>query len=205
MKLFSMIAVAGSLALAAPLQAQLFYVGVRAGAAVPRGAFEDEQFASQEQFLAGAKQSFGYGADAGINLGPLGFYAGYDKIDFECAPGSCGSEDSKYKLEGVSAGLRLSVPLFPVVKPWVKGGITLAELQSDFGPTSSRANFKTERTPGYEAAVGIDIPFAGIFSLTPQVRYVRQKFDLEIGPDNKLSNDADYYTFDIGLRLRSPI
>jgi opacity protein-like surface antigen len=205
MKLLSMIAVGAGIALATPVQAQLFYVGVRGGAAVPKGAFENEQFASQEQFLAGAKQSFGYGADAGINLGPLGFYAGYDKIDFDCAPGSCGSEDSKYKLEGVSAGVRLSVPLFPVIKPWLKGGITLAELESDFGPTSSRANFKTERTPGYEVGAGIDIPFGGIFSLTPQVRYVRQKLDLEIGSGNKLTNDADYYTFDLGLRLRSPL
>ena len=194
-------------ATATPVQAQLFYVGIRGGAGIPKGSFED-QATTQEQLLAGAKQGFGYGLDAGINLGPLGFYAGFDKIDFECAPQSCGGEDSKYKLQGVSAGVRLSIPLFPIIKPWVKGGVTLAELESDFGMASSRSQFTTERTPGYELGAGIDIPFGGIFSLTPQVRYIGQKLDYRIpglSTGDEVSNDANYYTFDLGLRLRSPL
>ncbi len=203
------IALTTSLALAIPVQAQLFYVGLRGGAGVPTGSFEDPQFASQEQFVAGAKAGFGYGLDAGINLGPIGVYAGFDKINFECAEQSCGSSDSKYKLQGVSAGVRLSIPLVPVIKPWVKAGVTLSELEGDFGTTSSRARFTTERTPGYELGAGFDIPFAGgFFSLTPQVRYVGQKLDYKIpglSTGDEISNDANYYTFDLGLRLRSPL
>jgi opacity protein-like surface antigen len=205
MKLLSMIAVAATMAFAAPLQAQLFYVGIRGGTAMPRGEFENEEFENADQFIAGAKRSLGYGLDAGVNLGPLGFYGGYDKINFDCNPGTCASDDSNYKLEGVSAGVRLSVPLIPIIKPWVKAGVTLAELESDYGPTSSKTNFKSDRTPGYELGAGVDIPFGGIFSFTPQVRYVRQKFDIELGSGTKVTNDADYYTFDLGLRLRSPI
>ena len=208
MKLLVMISVAAGMAIATPVQAQLFYIGVRGGAGVPKGAFEDKEFATEDQFLAGAKAGFGYGLDAGINLGPLGVYAGFDKINFECAPESCSAEDSKYKLQGVSAGVRLSIPLFPIIKPWVKGGVTFSELDAEFGGTSSKTSFTTERTPGYELGAGIDIPFGGIFSLTPQVRYVGQKLDYKIPgvtTGDKISNDANYYTFDLGLRLRSPL
>lgn len=202
-------AVPAFLAFAAPLEAQLFYVGIRGGAGVPTGAFEDPQFATEEQFVAGAKAGFGYGLDAGINLGPVGVYAGFDKINFECAEQSCGSADSKYRLQGVSAGVRLSIPLVPVIKPWVKAGVTLSELEGDFASTSSRARFTTERTPGYELGAGFDIPFlGGFFSLTPQVRYVGQKLDYKIpgvSTGDEVSNDANYYTFDLGLRLRSPL
>src|SRR5687767_8778481 len=107
MKLLAVAGIVAALAAASPVQAQLFYVGIRGGAGVPKGAFEDAP-ASQEQFLAGAKHGFGYGLDAGINLGPLGFYAGFDKINFDCATETCGADDSRYKLQGVSAGVRLS-------------------------------------------------------------------------------------------------
>lgn len=207
MRFLAAAAVAAALAVATPVQAQLFYFGIRGGAGVPKGSFEDPA-ATQDQFLAGARQGFGYGLDAGINLGPLGLYAGFDKIDFDCAPESCGGEDSKYRLQGVSAGVRLSIPLIPIVKPWVKGGVTLADLETDFGMASSKSHFKTERTPGYELGAGIDIPFGGIFSLTPQVRYVGQKLDYRIPgltTGDEASNDANYYTFDLGLRLRTPL
>ena len=47
-----------------------------------------------------------------------------------------------------------------------------------------------------------------VFSLTPQVRYIGQKLDYRLpGIDSpgKQSNEANYYTFDIGLRLRTPL
>jgi opacity protein-like surface antigen len=195
---------AGMVATAAsPLSAQLLYVGVRGGAGIPHGKFSETQGAIG-QVADGAKTGFGYGLDAGVNLGPIGLYAGFDRIEFECDEAACAS-DSNYKLQGISGGVRLSIPLFPLIKPWVKGGVTYNELAAEYGPTSSLSDFETDRKPGYEIGAGFDIPLAGGFlSLTPQVRYVRQKLDYEAGGQTT-SNDVNYYTVDVGLRLRSPI
>ena len=163
---------------------------------------------TEGSLLVGAKSGFGYGLDAGINLGPIGFYAGFDKIQFDCSEESCAADDGSYKLQGVSGGVRLSIPLFPIVRPWVKAGVTFNDLDVDFGAASSRTRFSTERTPGYELGAGIDIPFGGILSLTPQVRYIGQKLDYRIPgvtTGDKRSEEANYYTFDLGLRLRTPI
>ncbi len=210
MKHFPFVAImAGLLASATPLHAQLLYVGLRGGAGIPTGSFSETSSSSESGVLDGARAGFGYGLDAGINLGPLGFYAGFDRMKFDCAEQSCGARDSKYKLQGVSAGVRLSVPLFPFVKPWVKGGVTFNELDAEFGDASSVPQFSTERSPGYELGAGIDIPIAGgFFSVTPQVRYVGQKLDYRIPgvtTGGKVSTAANYYTMDLGLRLRSPL
>jgi len=201
--------IAGLIATATPLHAQLFYVGLRGGAGIPTGSFSEISSSSEAGVLDGAKAGFGYGLDAGINLGPLGFYAGFDRIRFDCAEQSCGGRDSKYKLQGASAGVRLSVPLFPFVKPWVKGGVTFNELDAEFGHASRVPQFSTERSPGYEVGAGIDIPIAGgFFSVTPQVRYVGQKLDYRIPgvtTGGEVSTAANYYTIDLGLRLRSPL
>ena len=208
--ILSAAAAIGILASAAPAEAQLFYIGIRGGAGIPTGVFADttQGGTAEEKFLSGAKTGFGYGLDAGINLGPIGIYAGFDHINFECEVQSC-SADTKYKLQGVSAGVRLSLPLFPVVKPWVKGGVTFHELEADFSGSSSAPALSTDRTPGYELGAGVDIPFAGgFFSLTPQARYVGQKLDYKIPgvtTGNGENRTANYYTFDLGLRIRSPL
>lgn len=196
-------------AAAAPLQAQLFYVGIRGGAGIPSGVFADSvQGTNEERLLSGAKAGFGYGLDAGVNLGPLGVYAGFDRINFDCEPEACAS-DGKYRLQGVSAGLRLSVPLLPLIKPWVKAGVTFNELEANFGSSSSTPQLTTERTPGYELGAGFDLPIlGGFFSLTPQVRYIGQKLGYRIPgvtSGDTSEKAANYYTVDLGLRLRSPI
>lgn len=198
----------GSAVTALPAQAQLFYIGIRGGAGIPTGVFADSAAGtSQQRLLAAAGSGFGYGLDAGINLGPLGFYAGFDHINFECNEQAC-ADDGKYELQGVSAGLRLSVPLFPLIKPWVKAGVTFHELEADFGDASSTPALKTDRSPGYELGAGFDVPIAGGFlSLTPQVRYVGQKLDYRlpgVTTGDSSETEANYYTFDLGLRLRSP-
>lgn len=208
MKYLAVLAVTTGLAMS-PMSAdaQLFYIGLRGGAASPAGEFAKAEARTDESVLAGAKTGFGYGLDAGINLGPVGVYAGFDKMNFDCVEATC-PEDSKYKLQGVSAGVRLSIPLFPLVKPWVKGGVTFNELEAEYGSTSSFSGFKTERTPGYEIGAGVDIPFAGFFSITPQLRYVGQKLDYKIpgvSTGAESSSAANYFAFDLGLRLRSPL
>jgi opacity protein-like surface antigen len=188
--------------------AQLFYAGVRGGAAIPTGSFsETGQGSSSDALLRAAKPGLGYGVDAGVGLGPIGLYAGADRIDFECETASCAAS-GKYRLKGASAGLRLGVPLFPVIKPWVKAGVTMNKLTGSYGEPGSRNEVVTERKPGYEVGAGIDVPVMGIFSVTSQARYVSQKLKYQVpvlSTPARPAKDVSYYTFDIGFRLRSPI
>lgn len=195
--------VAGILAAsAAPLHAQLAYFGVRGGMGVPSGTFSDAyQATATDGVIRGAKPGTGYGLDAGVNLGPLGFYAGYDHIDFDCETAAC-SSTGKYKLEGVSAGIRLGIPLFPIINPWAKAGVTFNEINGTNTGTNAK-KITTDRTPGYEIGAGIDIPILALFSITPQVRYVGQKLDLKGIYEGEKTN-VSYYTFDVGLRVRTP-
>lgn len=177
--------------------AQALYAGVRVGAGIPLGGFgDDSPRTGNDALLHGATAGPGYGFDAGIGSPLFGIYAGYDRINFGCSSSACAAS-GKYRLTGVSAGVRASVPLLPLVKPWAKAGITYNEMKT----TVNGAEISTGRHPGYEVGAGVDIPvMMGFFSLTPQVRRVRQK--LPIAGSKK---SADYYTFDIGLRLRTPI
>jgi hypothetical protein len=177
--------------------AQLFYVGVRAGAATPTGDFAEKSTATgDDAFLRNGTAGLGYGLDAGFGSTLLGLYGSYDHIEFGCASGGC-STSGKAELTGYAAGVRASVPLLPLLKPWAKAGITYNEIKQKLPASSSAVSLSTGKKPGYEVGAGVDIPIMmGFFSLSPQVRYVRQKFS---------GKSADYYTFDIGLKLRSPL
>lgn len=177
--------------------AQLFYAGVRVGAATPTGDFAEKSTATgSDAFLRNGTAGLGYGLDAGLGSTLLGLYASYDHIQFGCASGAC-STSGKAELTGYAAGVRASIPLLPLIKPWAKAGITYNEIKQKLPASSSAVSMSTGKKPGYEVGAGVDIPILmGFFSLSPQVRYVRQKFS---------GRSADYYTFDIGLKLRSPL
>lgn len=179
------------------MNAQALYAGVRAGAAIPGGSFSDDAARTgNDALLHAATWGPGYGFDAGIGSPLLGFYASYDDIWFNCSSSRCASS-GKYRLKGMSAGARVSLPLVPVVKPWAKAGITYNEMTA----TLNGSSLSTGRRPGYEVGAGVDVPvMLGFFSLAPQVRRIRQK--LSLGGSKR---PADYYTFDIGLRVRTPL
>ena len=192
-----------------PARAQLFYVGVRGGAGIPTGSFGEASAASTDGLLRGAKPGLGYGLDGGISLGPLlGLYASTDRIDFDCLSEACASS-GKYKLKGVSGGVRIGIPmiaLIPLPKPWVKAGVTVNQLTGTLGGTGMKIT--TEKRPGLELGAGVDLPVMMLFTITPQVRYVRQRIKYDPPASSSFSGgtrDANYYTFDIGFRFRSPI
>lgn len=203
------VAVAVLTTAATPAGAQLFYAGIRGGAGIPTGPFAEKTTATgNDALLRNATPGFGYGLDAGIGSPLLGLYAGYDRIRFGCASGTCATS-GKYELTGISAGVRASVPLLPLIKPWAKAGITYNEMKGSFPGASSGMSVSTGKGLGYEVGAGVDIPmFLGLFSLTPQVRRVRQNLEPRLSPSTGTSagkRPADYYTFDIGLRVRSPL
>jgi hypothetical protein len=151
--------------------------------------------------MRGASPGLGYGLDAGAGAGLVGLYASYDRIQFECKDEACASS-GKYELTGYAVGVRATVPLIALLKPWAKAGITYNEMKGEVGSGTNLVRVSTGRSPGYEVGAGFDVPIlAGFGALTPQVRYVRQR----LNPNDSGKRDANYYTFDIGIRIRTPL
>ncbi|MBA2706695.1 MAG: outer membrane beta-barrel protein [Gemmatimonadaceae bacterium] len=191
-----------------PLQGQGLYFGLRGGAGFPTGAFDEKgSTIGGNPLLDAAKTGFGYGADAGVQLGPLGVYAGFDHINFDCESQSCTAE-GKYRLQGFAAGIKLLPPGVSAIRPWVKGGVTFNQLRGGYGSGNS-TELTTDRNPGYEVGIGLDIRILGLFQFTPQARYVGQNFKYRVpGVVNNATESeqgANYYTLDLGLQFVNPL
>jgi opacity protein-like surface antigen len=192
-------------ALSRSSDAQAFYAGVRGSAGIPTGEFSQEATGTgNAALLRGASPGLGYGFDAGLGSTLVGFYASYDRIQFDCQSGSCASS-GKYELTGMSAGARVGIPLLPLLKPWAKAGITYMRMNGSV----SGAAVSTEKRPGYELGAGVDIPILmGFFSLSPQIKLVRQKLEPVIATSSATTGGkrpADFYVFSLGLNVRSPL
>jgi hypothetical protein len=192
---------------ASSLTAQTISIGLRGTGSVPTGSFAETGTSSTTNtaVIEGAKTGFGYGIDAGIGLGPIGIYAGFDHIKFDCETTTCKS-DGKYTLQGVTAGVKLSLPSKSIVRPFVKGGVTFHDLEGGYGGSTSNS-LTTETTPGYEVGVGADVNFLGVLSFTPQARYVGQQLKAKIPGVNTPAADGtgvNYFSFDLGLSLHTP-
>jgi hypothetical protein len=192
-------------AAATSLQAQGLYFGLRGGAGIPTGTFSETTGSTTA--LQSAKTGFGYGADAGIGLGLIGLYAGFDHVNFDCESNTCNS-DGKYQLQGVTGGIRLNMPGQSMIRPFVKGGVTFNELKGGYGANGSQG-LTTEKNPGYEVGVGVDISILGLFSITPQARYIGQNFKYDVpGVTNTASQPeagVNYVSFDLGLQVHNPL
>jgi opacity protein-like surface antigen len=187
-------------------EAQALYVGVRGGAGIPTGEFSEKPTSTgNAALLRAASPGLGYGFDAGLGASLVGFYASYDRIQFGCQSGSCATS-GKYELTGVSAGARVGIPLLPLLKPWAKAGITYMQMK---GSVSGSPVTTGKRQPGYEVGAGVDIPILmGFFSLSPQIKMVRQKLEPVIATSSATTGGkrpADFYVFSLGLNVRSPI
>jgi hypothetical protein len=189
----------------ASLSAQSISIGLRGSGSFPTGSFAKQEPANDE-LISGAKSGFGYGLDVGVGVGPIGIYAGFDHIKFDCQTETC-QTDGKYTLQGVTAGLKVAMPMVSRFRPFVKGGVTFQDLKGGYGSSASNV-LTAERTPGYEVGVGLDYSLLGIVSLTPQARYIGQKFKPKIPgvatPETSNAQGANYFTFDLGLSVHTP-
>ena len=195
---------AAALAVTSSASGQALYAGVRGSAGIPTGGFSEETTSTgNDALLHGASAGLGYGFDAGLGSTLIGFYASYDKIQFNCQSGSC-TTSGKYELTGVSAGARVGIPLLPLLKPWAKAGITYLQMKGSVSGTA----VTTGKRPGYEIGGGVDIPILmGFFSLSPQIKLVRQKLEPVIASSSATTGgkrSADFYVFSLGLNVRSP-
>ncbi|MEO8563105.1 MAG: outer membrane beta-barrel protein [bacterium] len=193
--------------LAAPLSAQSISFGLRGTGSFPTGDFAETQTsAGSTAAIDGAKSGFGYGAEVGVSLGFIGAYASFDHIKFDCETTTC-STDGKYTLQGVTAGVKLGLPLMSRFRPFLKGGVTYNDLEGSYGSSSTSNGLTTEKAPGYEIGVGADYGLLGIVSITPQLRYVGQNFKGKlpgVTSTTTPSSGVNYFTFDLGLSLHTP-
>ena len=206
--LYRMVAVTSLqvLVMATSLSAQSISFGLRGSGSFPTGSFARQQAPTNDELITGAKSGFGYGLDVGVGLGPIGLYAGFDHVNFDCQTETC-QTDGKYTLQGVTAGVKLAMPMVSRFRPFVKGGVTFQDLKGGYGSSSSNV-LTAERTPGYEVGLGLDYSLLGIVSLTPQARYIGQKFKPKIPgvmtPETSNAQGANYFTFDLGLSIHTP-
>jgi hypothetical protein len=201
--------IVGAIAItASPVAAQSFSLGLRGTGSIPTGTFSQTPTSSTANgaVIDGAKSGFGYGLDVGMALGPLGVYAAFDHVKFDCQNATCQS-DGKYTLQGVTAGVKLSPSMgSSMLRPFAKAGVTFNNLQGGYGGSSSNA-LTTDRTPGYEIGVGADITLAGILAFTPQARYVGQELKAKVPgvtAPAASGQGVNYFSFDLGLSLRTP-
>jgi hypothetical protein len=198
---------AGFMSLASVLTAQAISIGLRGSGTFPTGSFSETQTSStsSDAIIVGAKSGFGYGLDAGVAVGPIGVYASFDHIKFDCQTTTC-QTDGKYTLQGVTAGVKLFLPHISIARPYVKGGVTFNDLQGGYGGQSSNA-LTTDHAPGYEVGGGLDVSFLGIFSFCPQVRYVGQNLKAKIPgviAPAATGTAVNYFTFDAGMSVHTP-
>jgi len=198
---------AGFMTLASVLSAQAISIGLRGTGSFPTGSFSQTSGTapSNDAVIEGAKSGFGYGLDAGVGVGPIGVYASFDHIKFDCETTTC-QTDGKYTLQGVTAGVKLFLPHVSIARPYVKGGVTFNDLQGGYGGQSSNA-LTTDHAPGYEVGGGLDVSFLGVFSFCPQVRYVGQNLKAKIPgviAPAATGTAVNYFTFDAGMSVHTP-
>jgi hypothetical protein len=203
MKAIATLGLALSLAsLAAPLAAQSISFGLRGTGSFPTGSFGEDPSAASPNLIQGAKQGFGFGAEVGVGLGPIGAYGSFDHIAFDCETTAC-SSNGEYTLQGVTVGLKLSPPMLSRFRPFLKSGVTFNSLKGGYGASSG--GLTTDRKPGYEVGVGADYNLLGLLSITPQLRYVGQNLKTKlIGSNAAPTSGVNYFTFDLGLSLHTP-
>ena len=186
-------------------RAQWIALGVRGSGSVPTGSFaEDNSSASSTSVIDGAKNGFGYGLDIAAGIGMFGLYGGFDHFNFDCDTYLC-SSGGEYTLSGASAGLKLTRSAGSLLHPFIKGGVTFNKLKGRFGSSSN--GLTSDRAPGYEVGVGVDVSLLGLLALAPQVRYVGQNFKAKVpgvsSPDPD-GQGVNYFTFDLGLSVQVP-
>jgi len=193
--------------LAMPLAAQSISIGLRGTGSVPTGSFAEDQTSANNALIAGAKSGFGYGLDVALGLGPIAAYGGFDHIKFDCETAVCQSA-GKYTMQGVTVGVKLAVPLASRFRPYLKGGVTFNDLEGSYGSSTSPNGLTTERSPGYEIGIGGDYTLLGIFSVTPQARYIGQKLKAKVPGVTTLNTateqGANYFAFDLGFSVHTP-
>lgn len=172
---------------------------VRGGLGFPMGDFPTRGLVAQEAVESGD----GFALRGTYNLIPLlGVYAGFERYSFGVDEEEAAGPDLNFVDSGFSAGAQLSLPLAMLagVSPWIRGGAIFHILDYELEEIAGvEANTSSDRTLGFEAGAGVDIPLGQVLSFTPGVTYrsYEPQFD-GLTDGERLS----YLAVEMGLRVR---
>lgn len=170
---------------AGPAAAQLS-VELRGGAGA--GSYE----ATSAGFQTLPRAAFGVSA-AYAPVPSLAVYAGYGRTAFGCEEGFCRDADPTFTTSGVSAGLRVQLP----VGAWARAGVARHRLDVSSTPGGQPHSGSSEAALGVETGAGWAVSLGRRVSLTPGVGYLRYDAVLADGS----SDGVAVVTADVGVRV----
>ena len=149
----------------------------------------------------GAGDGAGFAAGGAVGRGPVGIYAEYQRILFDCA--QCGEADLDDAVSdmGWEGGLLLRGPGLPLsVRPWVRGGLLQHQLL--FAGVGARS--ASDPSIGMAFGAGIDLPVYRFVQIAPSITYQSYdaSFDFRDEALPSRSTDVSYLIYRVGLALR---
>jgi hypothetical protein len=183
--------------------------GAPAAAQLPGGAWVSAEVqpvlgSPRGDFAAvgvGASGGSGFAAGGALGLGPVGVYAEYQRIRFDCA--RCGEADLDDAVTdmGWEAGLLVRGPRLRLpVRPWLRGGMIQHQLL--FAGIGARA--ASDPSTGVAFGGGLDLPVYRFVQITPSVTYqsYQASFDFHDEALPTRNTDVSYLIYRVGLAVR---
>lgn len=182
------------LLLAYPLAAQdniALSVGGDVGVAVPVGDLADD----------GAETGFGLNLGASARLTPmLGIYGRYAYTSFGVEDDPEFEGDASLSDGGLGLGGMVWLPVEAgAFSPWAQAGLMYHRIESDVSGGGFSFGFHSERSLGFEGALGADIPVSGgMLLVQPIVRFRTYSFETE-GFGMTEETSTSYLTIGVGV------
>lgn len=186
--------VAAALPVAAQDSGQPFSVEGRLGFSFPTGSL--------------ARGQRGVATNVGLTRGlsallqlhsHLGLYGGWSRHGFACSEDSDCAADAVIASKGFEAGVKIVLPHQTATVPYFRGGVTLHRFSYDLDGVVAESDI----APGVEAGVGADVAMHRNLSLTPQVRFLYYRTDLNLETFNTGAETfvVSSVVIDLGARL----
>lgn len=147
----------------------------------------------------------GYGAAAFFSVSPnLSIYGGWAHESFGC---EAGCDTDGFESEGFEGGVKFIVTRMGGVLPWIKGGPVYHQLEvesgfDDEGGDDDDLDFVSDRSLGFQVAVGADIPLGMVLSFSPALRYQKYSTEFELLEDvAAVKRDVGFLALDLGAHI----
>jgi hypothetical protein len=173
------------LAARADAQESRFSIDLRGAYGMPFGQFENN-----------VDNDFGFGAGAVFTFTPsAGVYAGWARDSFGCANVLC-ADDSQVHVSGFEVGAKFILPTQMVATPWLKAGLIAHRAEFD----GDVVHFESDRTYGFQGAIGLDYPLGRVISVSPALRVNV----LDLDEDLLGAPEIRSVSLDIGAHIHFP-
>jgi opacity protein-like surface antigen len=171
-----------------------FSVEVRGALAIPTGDIAEDD---------ALDNGFGFEVTGEYRLIPqLAIYAGWDRFSFGLDENAdIPDADVDVIDSGFAAGGKLYIPVAGSTSfvPWLRGGAIYNQVRFSAEGNGAALEFKSDRSLGFEAGVGLDAEVAPRLFVAPAVRY--RQYSAEFDAFDELGAEGDVTYVSIGLGL----